>query len=127
MSDNVRQATANVVEVLFSTGSSVPAGQGVLVGNLFGVAELDVAATTAAPAAGAGAQLRVRGVVQIKKAGSLAVAIGDTLYWDDSGKVVNKTNTTKEVGIALSSTSNGAGETTVNMLMVHTLRNATNS
>ena len=127
MSDNVRQPTANVIEVAFSTASSIPAGQGVLVGKLFGVAELDVAATTAAPAAGAGAQLRVRGGVQIKKAGSLAVAIGDTLYWDDSGKQVNKTDTNKEVGVAYSSTSNGAGETTVNMLLVPTLRNATNS
>lgn len=123
MSKLVRQDVANVVSVAFSTASSIAAGKGVLVGKLFGVAETDIAATTAA----AEAQLRVRGAVQIQKAGSLSVAIGDTLYWDDSGKVVNKTDTTKEVGIALSSTSNGAGETTVNMLLVHTLRNATNS
>lgn len=121
MSKLVRQPTANVVTVAFSTASSVAAGGGVLVGKLFGIAENDIAATTAA----ADAQLRVRGVVQIKKAGSLAVAVGDTLYWDDSGKAVNKTDTIKEVGIALSSTSNGAGETTVNMLLVPTLRNAT--
>ena len=108
-----------------STASSIAAGKGVLVGKLFGVAENDIAATTAAPAQGA--ELRVRGVVNIAKAGSLAVAIGDTLYWDDSGKVVNKTDTNKEVGVALTSTSNGAGETTVNMLLVPTLRNATNS
>lgn|SRR3990167_4985288 len=125
MSSNVRQSEANVVEVAFSTASSIAAGGGVLVGNLFGVAELAIAATSVAPSPGA--QIRVRGGVQIKKAGSLSVAIGDTLYWDDSGKVVNKTDTTKEVGIAYSSTSNGAGETTVNMLLVQTLRNATNS
>lgn len=123
MSKFVRQDVANVIAVGFSTGSSIAAGKGVLVGNLFGVAENDIAATTAA----ADASLRVRGAVQIQKAGSLAVAIGDVLYWDDSGKVVNKTNTNKEVGIAYSSTSNGAGETTVNMLLVPTLRNATNS
>jgi len=123
MSKLVRQSVANVIEVAFSTASSIPAGQGVLVGKLFGIAELDIAATTAA----APAQLRVRGSVQIKKAGSLSVAIGDTLYWDDSGKTVNKTDTTKEVGIAYSSTSNGAGETTCNMLLVQTLRNATAS
>jgi predicted RecA/RadA family phage recombinase len=123
MSDWVRQDVANVLPVAFSTSASIPGGQGVLVGNLFGVAETDIAATTAA----AVGQLRVRGAVQIKKAGSLSVAIGDVLYWDDSGKQVNKTNTTKEVGIAYSSTSNGAGETTVNMLIVNTLRNATAS
>ena len=127
MSANVRQDQANVIEVAFSTGSSIAAGKGVLLGNIFGVAENDVAATTAAPAAGFGAQLRVRGVVQINKTGSLAVGIGDALYWDDSGKVVNKTNTTKEIGFATSSTSNGAGETTVNVMLIPTLRNATNS
>jgi predicted RecA/RadA family phage recombinase len=125
MSKLVRQPEANVLPVAFSTSASVPSGGGVLVGNLFGVAEHDIASTSAAPALGA--SLRVRGVVQITKAGSLAVAIGDTLFWDDSGKVVNKTNTTKEVGIALSSTSNGAGETTCLMELVQTIRNATNS
>ena len=124
MSKGVRQHEAAVIPVSFSTASSIPSGQGVLVGNIFGVLEgPDFAATTAA----AEANLRVRGVVNIKKAGSLAVAAGDVLYWDDSGKVVNKTNTTKEVGVALTSTSNGAGETTVNMQLVATLRNATNS
>lgn len=123
MSRLVRQDRADVVRVAFSTSASAPGGQGMLVGKLFGVAEGDVAATTAA----ADYPLRVRGVVQIKKAGSLSVAIGDTLYWDDSGKVVNKTDTTKEVGVALSSTSNGAGETTCKMLIVQTLRNATAS
>src|SRR3990172_8364194 len=123
MSKLVRQFVGNVIEVAFSTASSIPAGGGVLVGKLFGIAELDIPATTVA----APFQLRVRGAVQIKKAGTLAVAIGDTLYWDDTGKVVNKTNTTKEVGVAYSSTSNGAGETTCNMLLVQTLRNATAS
>lgn len=123
MSKLVRQSVGNILEVAASSVASIPAGQGVLVGKLFGVAELDYASSPAAQAM----QLRVRGAVQIKKAGSLAVAIGDTLYWDDSGKVVNKTDTLKEVGLAYSSTSNGAGETTCNMLLVQTLRNATNS
>ena len=123
MSDNVRQPVANVLEVAFSTAASIAAGGGVLIGKLFGVAELDIPVTTVA----APAQLRVRGAIQIKKAGTLAVAIGDALYWDDSGKVVNKTDTTKEVGIAYSSTSNGAGETTVNMMLVQIIRNATAS
>lgn len=123
MSANVRQDVANVIEVAFSTGTSIAAGGGVLVGQLFGVAEKDVAVTTAA----AKQPIRVRGGVQIAKAGSLAVAIGDVLYWDDSGKVVNKTASNKEVGIAYSSTSNGAGETTVNMLLVQTLRGGTGS
>ena len=123
MSSNVRQDVANVLPVSFSTASSVAAGGGVVVGQLFGVAELDVPATTAA----AVAQLRVRGGVQIAKAGSLAVGIGDILYWDDSAKVVNKTASNKEVGVAYSSTSNGAGEVTCNMLLVQTLRGGTGS
>lgn len=127
MSGYVRQTEANVVEANFSTASSIAAGQGVLQGNLFGVAEMSMASSSAAPAAGAGAQLRVRGVVQITKTGSLAVGIGDALYWDDTNKVVNKTNTTKEVGLALSSTSNGSAETTCDMLLLQTIRNATAS
>jgi predicted RecA/RadA family phage recombinase len=123
MSKLVRQDVANVFAVAFSTASSIAAGKGVVVGQLFGVAEADIAATTAA----AEAQLRVRGGVQIAKAGTLAVAIGDVLYWDDSAKVVNKTASNKEVGVAYSSTSNGAGETTVNMLLVPTLRGGTGS
>jgi predicted RecA/RadA family phage recombinase len=125
MSKLVRNPEANVLPVSFSTASSIAAGVGVLVGQLFGVAESDIAATTAAPAQGA--ELRVRGGVQIKKAASLAVGIGDVLYWDDSAKVVNKTASNKEVGIAYSSTSNGAGETTVNMVIVPTLRGGTGS
>ena len=123
MSLLVRQDVANVIVVSASSAASVPGGQGVLVGKLFGVAETDYASSASVQ----DMQLRVRGVVQIKKAGTLAVAIGDTLYWDDSGKVVNKTDTTKEVGIAVSSTGAGAGEISCNMLIVQTLRNATNS
>lgn len=125
MSANVRQEVANVVPVGFTTAASVAAGGGVLVGNLFGVAELDIASTNAVPSPAA--QLRVRGTVQIAKAGSLAVAVGDALYWDDSGKVVNKTTSNKEVGIALTSTSNGAGEVTVDMMLVQGVRNGTGS
>ena len=125
MSNLVRQAVANVMEVGFSTAASIAAGGGAIVGELFGVAEVDIPATTVVPTPGA--QLRVRGAVQIAKAGTLAVAIGDALFWDDSGKVVNLTATNKEVGIAYSSTSDGAGETSVNMLLVQTIRGGTAS
>ena len=123
MSKNVRQDVANVIRVGFSTSASIPSGGGVLVGNIFGVVENDVAATTVA----VDVEVRVRGVTKINKATSLAVAIGDALYWDDSGKVVNKTNTNKEVGWARTSTGAGTGESTVEVVMIPTIRAATNS
>lgn len=124
MSRNVVLNEANVVAVNFSTAASIPAGRGVLISNLFGVAELDIAATTVA----VDNQLRVRGVVQITKTASQAVNIGDGLYWDDTNKNVNKTvGTGKDVGVALSSTGAGAGETTINLLLIPTVRLGTGS
>ena len=123
MSKKVLYEEAKVLPIAFSTSASIPAGGGVLVGNMFGVVEFDTPSTSVA----VDVQVRVRGAVQITKAGTLAVGIGDTLYWDDSGKAVNKTNTTKEVGYAQSSTSNGSGETTCVLVLVPTLRNATAS
>lgn len=121
MSKLVLQDQANVVGYVAT--AALTGGQGFLLGNMFTVPEQDVASnSTGKPVA-----LRVRGVLQIAKAGSLAVAIGDALYWDDSGKVVNKTNTNKEVGWAVSSTGSGSGETTCAILLVPTIRNATNS
>jgi predicted RecA/RadA family phage recombinase len=123
MSKNVRFDPASVLPLSFSSSASIAGGGGVLVGNIFGVVENDMASTSAA----VDVPVRIHGVVQINKTGSLAVAVGDVLYWDDTGKVVNKTNTTKEVGQAWSSTGSGAGETTVNVMLVPSLRNATNS
>jgi predicted RecA/RadA family phage recombinase len=67
--------------------------------------------------------LQVEGVVTIAKTDETAVDVGDALYWDDSAKEVNKTNTGKPVGIAVSSCAVTAGIVTIDMLLVPTVRN----
>jgi predicted RecA/RadA family phage recombinase len=102
----------------FTSSGTVTAGTGVLVGQLLVIPE-----TTAVDAIYTG---RIRGVVTIAKVGSLAVSVGDALYWNDSTKVVNKTPG-KEVGIAMSATGSGAGETSLDMLLVPTIRASTSA
>ncbi len=110
MSTKVLQDEAKTVQL--TAGATFTAGVGLLTGQLFGVPENS-------GVSGDLITLRVVGVVTIAKTGSLAVAVGDVLYWDDTNKVVNKTSAAqKEVGIAVSATGSGAGETLVDMLLV---------
>jgi predicted RecA/RadA family phage recombinase len=62
-----------VIDVL--SAAAYAAGDGVLIGQLFGIAE------TATTASGQSFALRVAGVVRIKKDTSLAINAGDALWW----------------------------------------------
>jgi len=109
MSTKVLQDDASTVQIV-ATGAFT-AGVGLLTGQLFGVPENS--GTTGDPIT-----LRVRGVVTIAKVGSLAVAVGDVLYWVPGTSNVDKTSAAqKEVGYAVSATGSGAGETLVDMLL----------
>lgn len=89
----------NSIEVTAPAGGTT-SGVGVLVGNLFGVAEVSVAA-------GARVNILVEGVVEIAKTSALAIAEGDILWWDNTNKVVNKTAASqKPVGIAVTAAAN---------------------
>ena len=106
----------NGFTVQITAGGTVTAGTGLLTGQLFGVPENS-------GASGDLITLRVQGTVTIAKTASLAVAVGDVLYWDDSAKVVNKTSSgQKEVGYAISATGSGAGEILVDMVLCPTTR-----
>ena len=99
----------------FTASGAVVAGTGKLFGQLLVIPETSVTDDIFTG--------RIRGVVTIAKVGSLAVAVGDALYWVPGTSNVNKTATSqKEVGIAMSATGSGAGETTVDMLLVPTIR-----
>lgn len=74
-------------------------GQGALVGSIFGVAVVDVLSTVSA-------EFRVEGVVTLAKTSALAISVGDLIYWDDTAKVVNKTNTNKLIGVAVGAAAN---------------------
>lgn len=79
------------------------AGQGILVGALFGIA-------TSNFTSGASVIIDTEGVHTIAKTSALAISIGDRLFWDDTNHVVNKTATAQYcVGIAMSAASNPSG------------------
>jgi predicted RecA/RadA family phage recombinase len=92
---------------LVPSATTIASGQGVKVGLLFGVAI--IGGTT-----GHTISLATEGVYDLPKAGSLAINIGDAVYWDDTNKRVNKTASGNlPVGIAVESV--GSAATTVNV------------
>src|SRR6266571_2984928 len=75
-------------------------GSPALVGAaLFGVAVSDALT-------GAEVVLCTTGVWTLNKVSALAIAVGDVLYWDDTAKLVNKTNTNPRIGVAVSAAAN---------------------
>jgi len=100
--------------VQITASGTVTGGTGLLTGQLFGVPEHS-------GVSGDLITVRVRGVVTIAKTSALAISVGDTLYWDDTGKVVNKTSSAqKEVGVAVSAAADPSA--TVEMLLVTNVR-----
>lgn len=79
--------------------AAVASGDGVLVGSLFGVANFSADS-------GAEVEIKTTGVFELPKTSALAISVGDLLYWDNSAKVLNKTNTNKLVGVAVSAAAN---------------------
>lgn len=74
-------------------------------GNLFGAALFGVA--TGDVAAGVEGDFVTAGVVEIGKTSALAISVGDRLYWDPAGKVVNKTAAgQQQVGVAVEAAAN---------------------
>lgn len=82
-------------------GAAVASGVGYLFGtSLFGVAVNSVAISTPG-------EFLTEGVVTIGKTSALAIAVGDRVFWDPAGKVVNKTTTAQQcVGIAVEAAAN---------------------
>lgn len=100
------------ITLTLTPSAAVASGVGFLFGTaLFGVATGDVVISTPG-------EFLVRGVVQIGKTGTLAVAVGDRLFWDATNKVVNKTATAQQcVGIAVEATDAAAGTVLVKVLL----------
>jgi len=70
--------SGRTITVAAPTGG-VSSGDGVLIGDLFGIAQHDAAE-------GADLELLTEGVVELAKAAGIAVAAGDRLYWDGTNK-----------------------------------------
>lgn len=79
---------------------AVASGAGCQVGaGLFGVA-------TGPVSNGAAGEFVTSGVFELAKTSALAIAVGDVVYWDNTAKVVNKTDTNLRVGVAVSAAAN---------------------
>ena len=84
---------------------AVAAGDGLLVGAIFGAA-------TAAAGNGEAVEAVLVGVFDLKKTASQAWAVGDKIYWDNTAKEATKTLTGNTlIGAALEAVGNGATET----------------
>ncbi len=78
---------------------AVSSGGGCLVGSIFGIAVADALISTTV-------QLQTVGEFTIAKTSALAISAGDPLYWDDTLKVVNKTSSGVQVGVATVAAAN---------------------
>ncbi len=78
----------------------VTSGAGVLIGNLFGIAQGDALDTE-------DVEILTEGVAEIAKTSALAISVGDRLFWDNTNKVVNKTAAAQVcVGVAVTVAAN---------------------
>ena len=92
MRNFVQPGDSLAVTIPYATG--VTAGQGVLVGALFGVAAVDGAQNAVIEAA-------TQGVFDITKQPALAITAGARLFWDDTNRRVTTTATGNfSIGIA---------------------------
>lgn len=86
--------TGDIVPVTAPAGG-LASGAGVLVGSLFGVA-------IGPAAAGAAVEISTRGVFDLPKTGSGALAAGAKVYWDDTAKAATGTASGNSlIGVAL--------------------------
>ena len=84
------------------------------VGHLFGAGLFGVALTNAT--AGAPSSFLTQGVVTIGKTSALAIAVGDRVFWDPAGKVVNKTSAAQQcVGVAVEAAANPSATVTIKL------------
>jgi predicted RecA/RadA family phage recombinase len=98
----------DIITVTAPTGG-VTSGQGVLIGNLFGVA-----ATTVAE--GESAEIATVGVYELPKLASAVIAAGDRVAWDDTAKQVVLPGTGMvPIGVATIAAGNGVATVRVRL------------
>lgn len=77
----------------YTPNAAVAAGKVVLLGGMPTIALRDIAANEKGAVAAGGAVYTLTA--------ELAIAVGDLVYWDDTNKKVDKTNTNKQFGYAV--------------------------
>lgn len=89
--------------------AAIASGQGVLVGQLFGVA-------TGAAASGAVVEVVVEGIVTLPKATGAAINEGVRVFWDNAAGNVTATATGNMcIGLAVGPGNYASGATTINV------------
>jgi predicted RecA/RadA family phage recombinase len=90
---------------------ALTAGQGALVGSLFGVAAADADN-------GAEVVLVTQGVFDLTKVGSQAWTVGALIYWDNTNRRTTNVSTSNTlIGKAVLAVGSGAGETIGRVLL----------
>lgn len=79
------------VSVNYTAGADIASGEVVVANDLIGVA-------VAAIANGKEGALYLEGEFEVKKEAALAINFGDKVYWDNTAKEADKTNTNKILG-----------------------------
>jgi predicted RecA/RadA family phage recombinase len=106
---NQFQPTGDVIAMTVPYAGGVVAGQGVLVGSLFGVAATDGAQNASVEAA-------TVGVYDLTKQPALAISAGARVFWDDTNRRITTTATSNHcIGRALVAAL--AGDATVRTLL----------
>jgi predicted RecA/RadA family phage recombinase len=96
----------DTIEVTLGSGETgLKVGDGRLVGSMFGVIlsltrNGQTVFNNQASAQGDVAVIALHGVYAVKKTAPLVINLGDKLYWDNTAKELNKTNTNTFVGYA---------------------------
>jgi predicted RecA/RadA family phage recombinase len=90
--------------------TAINSGDGVVVGSLFGIAAGTVDS-------GDDLDLTLIGVFTLPKVSALAIAIGDTVYWDAATKLVTKTSSgNTKIGVAVSAAANPSASVNVRLV-----------
>lgn len=92
-----------------TAAAAIKSGDGVIVGSIFGIANVDAAI-------GDTYALDTVGVFNLPKVNALAIAVGDAVYWDSANKVVTKTaggNT--KIGVAVTAAANPSATVNVRL------------
>jgi predicted RecA/RadA family phage recombinase len=112
------------IEVTLGSGeTALKVGDGRLIGSMFGVIlSLTRAGQTVfsnqASAQGDIAVISLQGVYAVKKTNPLVINLGDKLYWDNTAKELNKTNTNTFVGYAYAAAASTDGTVQVKLQTV---------
>jgi predicted RecA/RadA family phage recombinase len=90
--------------------AALSSGDGVILGSIFGIAAETVAI-------GERVDLTLDGVFDLPKVAALAIAVGDSLYWDSAAKLVTKTAAAnKKIGLAFSNAVNPSARVNVRLV-----------